>query len=74
MRIIDAKPGDVLQDAEGALWLVGKTHARCIHDPSGSCPTGDAESFGYLPTVMVEAEGFGPFVRLVPEKDPTDAV
>ena len=33
MRIQDAKPGDVLRDKDGAVWLRGEAFARAIYDP-----------------------------------------
>lgn len=68
MKLADAKPGDILQDAIGAVWLRGTKAARCLHDPDGK-HDGDCSSFGADPMVIEEAEQFGPFVRLVPEKE-----
>lgn len=67
MKIQDAKPGDVLADADGALWLVGKTMARCILDDDDR--DGDRKTYGADPLVIAAAEKFGPFTRLVPEKE-----
>ena len=67
MRIQDAKPGDVLADADGALWLVGKTKARCILDDREQ--DGDRMTYGADPLTIATAEKFGPFTRLVPEKE-----
>ena len=63
MRIQDAKPGDVLRDKDGALWLVGKDGARCIYEP-GVDLSGDegGVEFGGV-------NHYGPFTRLVPEQE-----
>ena len=68
MKLADAKPGDILQDRDGAVWLRGKEAARCLNDPDDK-RDGDCQSFGADPMVIEEADQFGPFVRLVPEKE-----
>ncbi len=68
MRLADAKPGDFLQDVDGAVWLCGKDAAVCLHDPADK-RTGDHASFAADPMVIEEAERFGPFARLVPEEE-----
>lgn len=68
MRIQDAKPGDILQDRDGAVWLRGKEMAVCLHDPADK-RTGDHESLAADPFAIEYAEKFGPFVRLVPEQE-----
>lgn len=70
MKIQDATPGDVLRDKDGALWLKGEHRARCIYDPMNPADTGDhsappAESIRN----PVQVEIYGPFTRLVPEKE-----
>ena len=69
MRIQDAKPGDVLRDRDGALWLKGVARARCIYDPSNPLDTGDTVS-PHAESIRdpAQVEQFGPFVRLVPEE------
>lgn len=69
MKIQDAKPGDVLRDRDGALWLKGEHRARCIYDPANSADTGDSVS-PHAESIRdsAQVEQFGPFVRLVPEE------
>ena len=43
MLISDAKPGDILQDRDGAVWLIGKAKARCIYNPESE-PGGDCNA------------------------------
>ena len=68
MRISDAKPGDVLRDKDGALWVRGKKHALCLFEPRDG-DSGDKDNMGGEPVRLKETEQFGPFVRLVPEKE-----
>ena len=68
MRLADGKPGDIMQDASGAVWLRGREAARCLNDP-GDKRDGDCSGLGADAMVIEEAEQFGPFVRLVPEKE-----
>jgi hypothetical protein len=72
MRISDAKPGDVLQDNDGDIWVV-------LPDGLVSCLMGRSRGpvrgltdrgFTDHPDTV---EVFGPFARLVPEQEPTDA-
>ena len=68
MRIQDAKPGDVIKDKDGALWLKGEHRARCIYDPSDPEDTGDKDS---KPAESIRRSAqvnlYGPFTRMVPE-------
>ena len=65
MRISDAKPGDVLRDTDGGLWQ-RQGSGVVFFGLLGSIEWSDDEIDG------VECE-FGPFTRLVPEQEPTDA-
>lgn len=66
MKIADAKPGDVLRDAQGAKWLVSRRTARCIYDPRDLLDEGDDVG---APMPLDSADRFGPFTRLVPERE-----
>lgn len=67
MRISDAKPGDVLQDNGGDIWVVLPDGlVSCLMGRSG----GPVRGFTDHPDTV---EVFGPFARLVPEQEPTDA-
>lgn len=76
MKIQDAKPGDVLRDRSGSLWLVepaawlvdGVAAARIAELRSPSVGGG---SYAVGPTriPVARAEEHGPFVRLVSEKE-----
>lgn len=68
MKLADGKPGDVMQDAGGAVWLRGTDAAVCLHDPADR-RSGDHSSLAADPMAIEEAEKFGPFVRLVPGKE-----
>ena len=68
MKLADAKPGDILQDVSGAVWLRGVNAARCLNDPDDK-HDGDCSSFGADAMVVEQSEQFGPFVRLVPGKE-----
>jgi hypothetical protein len=68
MTMAEAKPGDVLVDRDGALWLVGKRRARVMNDPTEGAD-GDAP-FESSPVLLAKAEQFGPFARMVPEPTP----
>ena len=70
MRIQDAKPGDVLVDAGGAKWMRSKSGAWCLFDPSDESEDGEEPAFF---SNSLHAESFGPFTRLVPEVEPTNA-
>lgn len=69
MKLADAKPGDILQDRDGAVWLKGEHRARCIYEPMNPADTGDNAS---PPAESIrnpaQVEMYGPFVRLVPEE------
>jgi len=67
MKLADAKPGDLLLDAGGAVWLRGKHAARCLNDPDDKLD-GDYSSFGADAMAIEKCEQFGPFVRLAPEE------
>jgi len=67
VKIQDAKPGDVLRDKDGALWLRGKKNARVLDDPTENS-SGDS-TFEADPVTLDHCEQFGPFVRLVPEEE-----
>lgn len=65
MRIQDAKPGDILQDRDGAVWVNAQREIwACIFDPAA--PRFDSDGDGLWSAA--DAENFGPFVRLVPEE------
>lgn len=72
MKIQDAKPGDVLRDKNGAMWLRGIVMARCVHDPVTDMD-GDGVGSVMMTATPFDAlsvstcEQFGPFTRLVPE-------
>ena len=70
MKLADAKPGDVLADKDGALWLKGEHRARCIYEPANPEDTGDHPS---PPAESIrnpaQVEIYGPFVRIVPETE-----
>ena len=68
MKLADGKPGDLLQDRDGGVWLRGKEMAVCLHDPADE-RGGDHSSLAADPFDIEYAERFGPFVRLVPEKE-----
>lgn len=68
MKLADANPGDFLVDATGGIWLRGRELAVCLHDPADK-RTGDNSTLAADPFDVEYAEGFGPFVRLVPEGD-----
>lgn len=68
MKLADARPGDILQDESGAVWLRGTEAARCLNDPADK-RNGDCNSAGADAMAIEEAEPFGPFVRLVPETE-----
>ena len=66
MKLADGKPGDILQDRDGAVWVNAQREIwACIFDPSA--PGFDSEGDGLW--LMDAAEKFGPFTRLVPEKE-----
>lgn len=70
MRISDAKPGDVLRDIVGDLWLVAEDGAWFLTERG--FPIVIAESLPFDYTRDAIALGFadddhGPFARLVPE-------
>ena len=68
MKLEEAKPGDILQDRDGAVWLVGRNGARCMYDPT--VDTGeDDDAFNFTPATFGHVAKFGPFTRLVPEKE-----
>jgi len=71
VRIQDARPGDVLRDKGGALWLKGKRRSRCIYDPCDPEDTGDNDS---KPAESIRRSAhvnlYAPFTRLVPEVTP----
>ena len=66
MRIQDAEAGDVLRDKDGDVWVVFGAHsAVCVvqvGEPQWELRGGDSMS-------AKKAEAFGPFTRLVPEKE-----
>lgn len=68
MKLADANSGEFLQDAGGAVWLRGTEAAVCLHDPA-DMRGGDHSSLAADPMAIEEAEKFGPFTRLVPEKE-----
>lgn len=67
MRISDAKAGDFLVDRDGDVWFRTANGAELITQ-DGTLDLGHL----WLPAAKVE-ESFGPFVRLVPEKEGNDA-
>lgn len=80
MKISDAKPGDVLRDRSGSLWLIEPTpwtiERVCAVRVGLVRPEeigGGVFAADQVRTVIGRAEEFGPFVRLIPEKEPTDA-
>ena len=66
MKIQDAKPGDVLRDKGGALWLRGERRARLLMSED---ETGDMVLLGAYPRTFDMVEFYGPFTRLVPEQE-----
>ncbi len=67
MRISDAKFGDVLRDKDGDVWcrtVNGAEMVVCDMQPDGS--------HLWVPLEKLDAR-YGPFVRLVPEKEGDDA-
>lgn len=68
MRIQDAEAGDVLADRDLAIWLRGENGARCLYDPDFDCG-GDLDAPGGMSLPLEAVEKFGPFTRLVPEKE-----
>lgn len=66
MKIQDAKPGDVLRDKDGDVWVVFGAHsAVCVVQEGGP-------QWGLMGSDSMSAkraEAFGPFTRLVPEQD-----
>ena len=76
MRISDAKPGDVLRDTVGDLWLVAADGAWFLTERGAPIVIAVSLPFDYTRDAI--AYGFadddhGPFTRLVPEPEPTDA-
>lgn len=71
MKIQDAKPGDVLRDKDGAVWLRGEAFARAIYDPSSepASEIDDGEFECSAAWGLFAAEKYGPFTRLVPEQE-----
>ena len=70
MKLADAKPGDILQDRDGAVWLIGKSKARCIYNPETE-PGGDSHAVEdpAEAILLLEVAKWGPFTRLVSEKE-----
>jgi hypothetical protein len=65
MKLEDAKPGDVLQDRDGAVWVNAQREIwACIFDPANPRFDSDGDALWSA----ADAEKFGPFVRLVPEE------
>ena len=63
MRIQDADAGDVLQDADGSIWCMS-TNGRCYVVAREGARVCGGEWYR-----VENAEEFGPFTRLVPEKE-----
>lgn len=64
MKLADAKPGDVLWDKDGDVWMVEVGFAACVVE-GGRAYLGE----GDCRWSARDAEKFGPFTRLVPEKE-----
>ena len=75
MKLADAKPGDILQDRDGAVWLIGKSKALCIYNPETE-PGGESHAVedAAEAILLLEVERWGPFTRIVPEQEHTDAL
>jgi hypothetical protein len=70
MRLEDAKPGEVLQDANGEIWVRTARGAVCVFNPKDrddmeASPGGRLEGAGVFS--LESKECCGPFTRLVPE-------
>lgn len=66
MNIKDAKPGDVLADKDGAIWLRGVKRARVLLDAEDA-HCGDKGS-DYADAMDIGgAEKFGPFTIIYPQ-------
>lgn len=62
MKIADAKPGDVLRDRDGDVWVRSARRALLVYSD------GDGEGETAAPMDPEQADRvWGPFVRLVPE-------
>jgi len=64
MKLADAKPGDVLRDKDGDVWMVEVGFVACVVE-GGRAYLGE----GGCRWSARDAEKFGPFTRLVPEKE-----
>lgn len=67
MKIRDAKPGDVLRDWDGDVWLVqwkGQVIVAFILTKSDGQMADEPVQYE-----RHDAERFGPFVRLAPERE-----
>jgi hypothetical protein len=75
MRIQDAKPGDMLRDKDGDPWLVlPEGQAVNIWEARKSGPTWPEIGLSELSVDVEWIDGvYGPFTRLVPEVEPTNA-
>ena len=63
MKLADAKPGDILRDKDGDVWVVESGYVACVVE-RGRAYLGD----GDCRWAAHAAEHFGPFARLVPEE------
>lgn len=68
MKLADAKPGDILQDRDGDVW-VRTSHGAAVLFKSQGSDEHEASKWDLSPDPYESPERFGPFTRLVPEKE-----